>query len=88
MASLSNQRVDGIPSRCETGTRALIRLASYCVRTPLGVSIAPSHPGAHLPRNGGIVLAIDLIILIVHQYVGDTPWRCFAGCLVVCRVLG
>jgi hypothetical protein len=88
MASLNNQHVGDIPSELETGTRALIRSASYCVQTPPGVSIVPSHPGAHLPRTGGIALATDLIILIAHPFVGDTPWRCSAVCPTACRVCG
>jgi hypothetical protein len=88
MASLNSQHAGGIPSKCETGTRMLIRLASYCVQTPPGVSIAPSRPGAHLPRTGGIALATDLIILIVRPFVGDTPWKYSVGCPTACTVLG
>ena len=88
MAFLSNQRVGDIPSKCETGTCVLIRLASYCVQTPLGVGIVPSRSGAHLPRNGGIALATDLIVLIAHLCVGGRPWKCSVGCPIICTVLG
>jgi hypothetical protein len=88
MASLNNQHTGGIPSKCETGTRALICSASYYVQTLPGVSIAPSRPGAHLPRTGGIVLATGLIVLIAHPFVGDMPWRCSVVCPTACRVHG
>jgi hypothetical protein len=73
MASLNNQHMGGIPSKRETGTRALIRSSNYYVRILRGVGIAPSRPGAHLPRSGDIAPATDSIILIVHLCVGDTP---------------
>jgi hypothetical protein len=88
MGFLTNQRKDDIPSECGMGTRMLIRSSSYCVRIRQGVGIAPSRPGAHLPRIGDTVLATDSIILIAHLCVGGTPWRYSVGCPTACRVLG
>jgi hypothetical protein len=73
MAFLNNQHVGDIPSKYEMETRALIRSSSYCVQIQPGVGIAPSRPVARLPRIGDIVPATDLIILIAHPCVGDTP---------------
>jgi hypothetical protein len=88
MVSLNNQRTGGIPSKCETGTRALICLANCYGRILLGVGIAPSHPGARLPKNGDIAPATDLIVLIVRLFMGDMLWRCFAVSPTAYRVLG
>jgi hypothetical protein len=88
MGFLSNQRMGDIPSKCEMGTRTLIRSASYCVQTLLGVGIAPNRSGAHLPRNGDIALATGLIVLIAHPCMGGRPWKCSVGCPTVCTVLG
>jgi hypothetical protein len=70
------------------GTRTSTRFANCYVRIRLVAGIAPSRPGAHLPRIGGIALATDLIILIVHPSMGDTPWRCSVGYPTAYRVLG
>jgi hypothetical protein len=88
MAFLNNQHEGGIPSECETGTRALIHSANCCVQIQPAVGIAPSRPGARLPRIGGIVPATDSIVLIACLFVGDMPWRYSVGCPTACRVLG
>jgi hypothetical protein len=87
MVFLSNQHVGDTPSKCETETRTLIRSANCCVQTLPGVNIAPSHPGAHLPKIGDIVPATDLIVLIAHLYVDGMRWRCSVGYPTACRVL-
>jgi hypothetical protein len=88
MASLNNQRAGGIPSKCEMGTRALIRSANCCERILLGVGIAPSRSGAHLPRNGDIAPTTDSIVLIARLFMGGMLWRCFAVSPTAYRVLG
>jgi hypothetical protein len=87
MASLNNQHAGGIPSKCETETRALIRSSNYCVQILPGASIVPNRLAVHLPRIGDIVPATDLIVLIVRPCVGDTPWRCSVGSPATYRVL-
>jgi hypothetical protein len=85
MVFLNNQCMGDIPSECEMETRALIRLASCCVRIQQGV--APNRPGTHLPRNGGIAPATDSIVLIARPCVDDTPWKYSVGSPTACRAL-
>jgi hypothetical protein len=87
MASLNNQHVGDIPSKCETGTRVLIRSSNCCAQTLPVASIAPSRLVIHLPRNGDIVPATDLIVLIARPCVGGTPWIYSTGYPTVCKVL-
>jgi hypothetical protein len=87
MAFLNNQHAGDIPSKCETGTRVLIRSSSCCVQTLLRVSIVPSRPVVHLPRSRDIVLAIDFIVPIACPFMGGTLWRCSAVCPATYRVL-